>query len=49
MPRHCGASQYHDGSLRARTRKSRKRRGRDTQSMKDKAAFIARGKEQPWQ
>lgn len=48
MPRHCGASQYHDGSLRARTRRARKRRGTDAQSRKDKAAHVARRKEQAW-
>lgn len=42
MPRHCGASQYHSGSLNVRTRKARKRRGSDKQSIKDKAAYAAR-------
>jgi hypothetical protein len=40
--RHCGASQYHDGSLRERTRGARKTRGRKIQSRKDKAAYVAR-------
>lgn len=41
MPRHHGASQYHDGSLTARTRKARKNRGNKIQSRKDKAAYAA--------
>lgn len=42
MPRHAGASQFHDGSLRERTRKSRRNRGQRIQSRKDKAAYVAR-------
>jgi hypothetical protein len=42
MPRHSGASDYHDGSLKARTRKSRKTRGSRAQSRKDKAVYAAR-------
>lgn len=49
MSRHCGASQYHDGSLRARTRRSRRNRGQRIQSLKDKAAYELRRKEQPCQ
>lgn len=46
MPRHGGASQFHDGSLRERTRRSRKNRGRKIQSRKDKAAYAARDRSQ---
>lgn len=35
--RHCGASQYHDGVLVARTRKARKTRGSKKQSRRDKS------------
>ncbi len=48
MPRHAGASNYHSGSLVARTRKSRKNRGKKIQSRKDKLAHIERSKEQAW-
>jgi len=48
MPRHVGASHFHDGSLRERTRKSRRNRGHRLQSRKDKAAFIAARREQSW-
>lgn len=48
MPRHAGASNYHSGSLTARTRKSRKNRGKRIQSRKDKLAYIERAKEQAW-
>lgn len=36
MARHCGASQYHDGALsnKARTRGSRKTRGRKKESIR---------------
>lgn len=37
MPRHGGASQFHDGSLKERTRRSRRNRGQKIQSRKDKA------------
>lgn len=36
MPRHVGASHFHDGALSARTRKARKARGKKRQSQKDK-------------
>lgn len=36
MPRHSGASQYHDGVLKERSRKSRKERGRKRESRKAK-------------
>lgn len=45
MPRHGGASQYHDGSLRARTRRARRNRGQRIQSRKDKAAHEAAKRE----
>lgn len=48
MPRHAGASSYHSGSLTARTRKSRKNRGKRIQSRKDRAAYAVRAKEQMW-
>jgi len=46
MPRHGGASQYHDGSLKERTRRARKTRGQRIQSRRDKVAYdAARAKE----
>lgn len=41
MPRHAGSSNYHSGSLVARTRKSRKNRGQRIQSRKDKATYVS--------
>jgi hypothetical protein len=48
MARHAGASNYHDGSLKERTRRARRNRGRKIQSRKDKAAYVERAKEQTW-
>ena len=45
MPRHTGASNYHDGSLKARTRRSRKNRGHKLQSRKDKALNAQRSQQ----
>lgn len=41
MPHHVGASHYHAGSLKERTRRARKTRGQKVQSRKDKAAYVA--------
>ena len=49
MPRHCGASQYHDSSLHQRTRRARRNRGQRIQSRNDKKAHAASRREQPWQ
>lgn len=48
MARHCGDSQYHDGSLRERTRKARRNRGQRIQARKDKAAYAARRNDERW-